>query len=67
MKFFDAKKTAREAGITPKQYAKLARLIRKEFPRNKMLYELHLLRACMAVKDGHVRIDDALKEDVEPG
>jgi hypothetical protein len=26
-----------------------------------MMAELHALRACLAIRDGHIRIDDALK------
>ena len=30
-----------------------------------MMAELHALRACLAIRDGHIQIDDALKLQAE--
>jgi hypothetical protein len=38
-------------------------MVRKEFPTDGMLYELHLLRACMAIRDGYVTLENALKPE----
>ncbi len=65
MQYFDYETVACEAGITPDKLAKLCQAIRQEFPRDDMLYELHVLRACMSVKDGYARIDDVLDAAVE--
>ena len=35
-------------------------MIRKDFPADDMMYELHVLRACMAVRDGYAKIVDIL-------
>ena len=35
-------------------------MIRKDFPADDMMYELHVLRACMAVRDGYAKIEDIL-------
>ena len=54
MKYFDYESVAREAKIPEEKLRKLVSLIRQE-----------LLRACLAVRDGHVKIDDALKNQTE--
>jgi hypothetical protein len=63
MRFFDAEKVALEASIPPDKLDRLRLLIRQEFPRDEMMYELHLLRACMAIKNGIVTIDEALRPE----
>jgi hypothetical protein len=60
MRFFDCEKVATEANIPPDQLEKLRRIIQQEFPRDEMMFELHLLRACMAIKNGVLTIDQAL-------
>ena len=50
----------REASIPPAQLARLCKMIRKDFPADDMVYELHVLRACMAVHDRHAKIEDIL-------
>ncbi len=61
MDYFDYKRVADEAGIPPDKLDQLAAAIRAEFPRDDMMYELHVLRACRAIKDGYVSIDDAIQ------
>ncbi len=65
MKYFDYESVAREAKIPEEKLRKLVNLIRREFPHDPMMAELHMLRACLAVRDGHVKIDDALKNQTE--
>lgn len=60
MRYFDYERAATEARIPPDKLAELGKIIRHEFPHDEMMYELHLLRACMAVRDGHVRIEALL-------
>jgi len=38
-------------------------MVRAEFPTDDMLYELHVLRACMAIRDGYVSLENALKPE----
>jgi len=61
MRFFDSEKVASEANIPPDKLEKLRHLMRKEFPRDEMMYELHLLRACMAIKGGVLTVEEALR------
>ena len=63
MEYFDYESVAREAGIPSDKLEALRKLVRQEFPFDDMMYELHLLRACMAIQEGHITIDDALRSE----
>jgi len=63
MRMFDYARAAQEAGLSEAQLGELCRLVREEFPHDEMMYELHVLRACMAIAEGRVTIEDALKPD----
>jgi hypothetical protein len=58
--YFDYGEVAREARIPAEKLDELRHLIKGEFPRDEMMYELHLLRACMAIKNRVLTIDQAL-------
>jgi len=59
--YFDYETAAREAGIAPDDLEKLCAIVRRDFPADDMMYELHVLRACMAVKQGVLKIADLEK------
>lgn len=61
MRYFNFEKIAREAAIPADRLQELCQSIRREFPRDEMMYELHVLRACMAIRDGHTSLEDALR------
>ena len=63
MRYFDCESVAREAGITGPQLEALRGLIKQEFPKDQMMHELHLLRACMAIRRGVSSLEEALKPD----
>jgi len=63
MSCFDFARAAEEAGISPERLQKLCAMMRHEFPDDDMLYELHVLRACMAVRDGRIDLDDVLRTE----
>ena len=63
MEYFDYESVAKEAGILPNKLDALRKLVRQEFPFDDMMYELHLLRACMAIQQGHTTIDEALRSE----
>ena len=63
MQYFDCEKVAGEAHIPPDKLEKLRHLIRQEFPRDEMMFELHLLRACMAIKNGILTVEEALRPE----
>ena len=64
---FDYEKVAREAGIAAEALGELSRLIRREFPDDEMMYELHLLRACRAIREGRLTMEDALRDEQPAG
>lgn len=63
MKYFDYETVAREAKIPPEKMKRLVQLMRKEFPNDPLMCELHVLRACMAIGDGHITVEDALRPE----
>lgn len=65
MHYFDYGKIAAEAQIQPRKLARLRSTVRREFPKDDMMFELHMLRVCTAIRDGHVTIDQALAEESE--
>ena len=63
MVHFDFARTAEEAGIAPARLRQLCEAVRRDFPIDDMLYELHVLRACMAVRDKLVSLDELLRSE----
>ena len=63
MRYFDYETTAREAKVPADKMVELSRIVREEFPRDEMMYELHLLRICMAIKQGLVSIEEAIRPE----
>ncbi len=62
MRYFDYETVAREAGIPAEKLDQLVKSFTLEEPHDAMLAELHILRACMAIKNGRLTIDAALNE-----
>jgi hypothetical protein len=62
MRYFDYEKAGREAGIPADKLSQLAELCRREEPNDPMLAELHTMRACMAINNGRITIEEALAE-----
>lgn len=65
-RYFDYRQAASEAGIAPDQLLEIERLFRMDYPADDMLYELHVLRACMAVRDRMASLDAILREARNP-
>ena len=63
MDYFDFEKVASEANISRDELDKLSLYIRQEFPYDDMMYELHVLRLCMAIRDGYIKLDDVINAD----
>ena len=61
MRYFDYETVARQAKISPDKMNRLVHLIREDFPNDPLMCELHILRACMAIRDGRITVEDALK------
>ncbi len=62
MEYFDYQSVANEAGITPTQLAQIVERVRRHYPDDQMLCELHVLRACRAIQDRRVTIQQVLAE-----
>ena len=63
MHYFDFQKVADQAGISTEHLKQLQQTIRREFPRDEMMCELHVLRTCMAIRDGLISLEDALRRE----
>lgn len=63
---FNYSTVANEAGISPEKMREILAIIRRDYPADDMLYELHVLRTCMAIRDGAITIDDVLHFEAEP-
>jgi hypothetical protein len=64
MEYFDYQSVASEAGITPAQLAQIIERVRRDYSLDAMLCELHVLRACRAIRDGQVTVEQVLAEPV---
>ena len=61
MDYFDYESAAREAGLTEDQLTSVKKAVREEFPTDDMMWELHVLRACLAIRDGHATLEDVIR------
>ena len=66
MEYFDYESVANEASIPPGKLEAIAAMARIEFPADAMLFELHVLRACMAIRDGYLTLEDVLNQAPRP-
>ena len=55
-------KVAQEAKIPMDRLSEICRMMRSEFPNDEMMYELHVLRACLAVKEGYATMTEILQD-----
>lgn len=45
MQIFSIQKAAEESGLTSEEIESISQEIRKEFPNDEMMFELHMIRA----------------------
>lgn len=62
---FDLEKIKEESGLSATELARLEEGVRREFENDEMMFELHLLRALKAIREGWVTLEEALSEDVK--
>jgi hypothetical protein len=60
---FDYPKVAAEIGLSSEQLQALEQRIRQDFPHDDMLFELHVLRACLALQEGRVTLEEVLRPE----
>ena len=53
---FDYEAAAREAGLSDQELRGICALVREDFPRDEMLFELHVMRICIAIKEGRTTV-----------
>lgn len=58
---FDYRAAARRAGVPEEDLARLCQVVREEFPDDEMMFELHVLRAVLAIESGQLTVEQALK------
>ena len=61
MRYFDYESVAKEADIPADKLALICEQVRKDYPDDDNLYELHVLRACLSVRDGRTTVEKILK------
>ena len=62
MNYFDYESVAREARLTAEQLRRVAETVRRDYPFDEMLFELHVMRACRAIRDGAVTLAEVVGE-----
>lgn len=65
MGIFNLEETKRESGLSAPKLAQLEERVRREFEGDEMMFDLHLVRALKALKEGWVTLEEALAESVE--
>ena len=60
MKMFNLEKIKMESCLPTAELARLEEQIRREFEGDEMMFELHLIRAIKAIKEGWVTLEEAL-------
>jgi hypothetical protein len=66
MWYFDFEKAAREANIPAGKLEELCAVVRRDSPADDMMFELHMLRACKAIRDGVVSLSEAVRPEPAP-
>jgi len=62
MEMFNLEEVKRASGLSPNELARLEEEIRREFEGDEMMFELHLIRAIRAIKEGWVTLEGALSK-----
>ncbi len=62
MDYFDYQAVANEAGLTSEQLQQIAEAVRRDYPSDAMLFELHVLRACRAIRDGAATFEQVVSQ-----
>jgi len=60
---FDYRSAAQRAGILERDLDRLCRVVREDFPDDEMMFELHVLRALLAIESGQITLEQALKSN----
>ena len=58
MEIFDLEKIKKESSLSTAEFTQLEEEIRREFEDDEMMFELHLIRAIRAIKEGWVVLEE---------
>ena len=56
---FDIETAFRRSGLSVKEIEKIKRQVRRDFPIDDMMYELHIIRILNAMKKEYWKLDDS--------
>ena len=62
MEMFNLEEVRRASGLSANELARLEEEIRREFEGDEMMFELHLMRAIRAIKEGWTASEGALSK-----
>lgn len=63
--YFDYISVAKKCDISEDTLKKLEDIERKEFPRDQMMFELHMLRMLKAIDRGSVKPEEILNDTIK--
>lgn len=64
--YFDYMRVANDAEIRDVDLREIEKLTRTDYPNDRMMFELRMLRTCEAIRSGDATVADALNPDSGP-
>lgn len=60
--YFDYRSEAKDAGVSTADLGTMIRIFELDYPNDLMLRELHVLRACIAIRAGRAKLKEILRD-----
>ena len=64
---FNYEAIAKRINLSEERLSEIGKIIRKDFPRDEMMFELHMLRVLMALERKGLTLEDLFKEPGNKG
>jgi len=64
---FNYEAIAKRINLPEERVSEIGKIIRKDFPRDEMMFELHMLRVLMALERKDLALEDLFKEPGNKG
>jgi len=64
---FNYEAIAKRINLPEERLSEIGKIIRKDFPRDEMMFELHMLRVLMALERKDLTLEDLFKEPGNKG
>lgn len=61
---FNYKDIAKKINLPENQLSEIAKMVRKDFPHDEMMFELHMLRSLMALERKDLTLKEILKAEI---